>query len=70
MIDFYENQMIKVLFVCLGNICRSPMAEGIFNAKIKDLGLEKAIQLKHKKIKTKVFNKEELKKFEVDNLEY
>ena len=23
--------MIKVLFVCLGNICRSPMAEGIFN---------------------------------------
>ena len=36
--------MIKVLFVCLGNICRSPMAEGIFNAKIKDLGLEKSIK--------------------------
>jgi len=32
--------------------------------------LEKAIQLKHKKINAKVFNKEELKKFEVDNLEY
>jgi len=32
--------------------------------------LEKAIQLKHKKIKAKVFKKEELKKFEVDNLEY
>jgi protein-tyrosine-phosphatase len=43
-IDFYENLMIKVLFVCLGNICRSPMAEGIFNAKIKGLGLEKTIQ--------------------------
>ena len=35
--------MIKVLFVCLGNICRSPLAEGIFNAKIKALGLEKSI---------------------------
>ncbi|TDQ17578.1 protein tyrosine phosphatase [Algoriphagus boseongensis] len=32
--------MIKVLFVCLGNICRSPLAEAIFNHKIKNLGLE------------------------------
>ncbi|WP_111670963.1 low molecular weight protein-tyrosine-phosphatase [Algoriphagus litoralis] len=32
--------MIKVLFVCLGNICRSPLAEAIFNHKIKDLGLD------------------------------
>jgi len=23
--------MISILFVCLGNICRSPMAEGVFN---------------------------------------
>jgi len=30
----------KILFVCLGNICRSPAAEGIFNQKIKDRGLE------------------------------
>lgn len=29
----------KVLFVCLGNICRSPLAEGIFNHKIQQLGL-------------------------------
>jgi len=35
--------MIKVLFVCLGNICRSPLAEAIFNQKIKDLGLEKEV---------------------------
>jgi protein-tyrosine phosphatase len=32
--------MIKVLFVCLGNICRSPLAEAIFNKKIKAMGLE------------------------------
>lgn len=31
--------MIKVLFVCLGNICRSPMAEGIFLNKLKERGL-------------------------------
>ncbi len=26
--------MIRVLFVCMGNICRSPTAEGIFRAEI------------------------------------
>jgi len=30
----------KILFVCLGNICRSPAAEGIFMKKIKDRELE------------------------------
>ena len=30
----------KILFVCLGNICRSPAAEGVFNQKIKDRDLE------------------------------
>ncbi len=29
---------IKVLFVCLGNICRSPLAEAIFNHKVEKLG--------------------------------
>lgn len=27
----YFARMIRVLFVCLGNICRSPLAEGVFN---------------------------------------
>jgi protein-tyrosine phosphatase len=31
--------MISVLFVCLGNICRSPLAEGVFRHKAESLGL-------------------------------
>lgn len=31
---------INLLFVCLGNICRSPAAEGIIKKMIKDEGLE------------------------------
>jgi protein-tyrosine phosphatase len=31
--------MIKVLFVCLGNICRSPLAEGIFRKLVDENGL-------------------------------
>ncbi len=30
---------INVTFVCLGNICRSPMAEGIFLDKVEKAGL-------------------------------
>ena len=30
----------KILFVCLGNICRSPAAEGIFKQKIKERDLD------------------------------
>jgi protein-tyrosine phosphatase len=33
--------MYKVLFVCLGNICRSPLAEAIFKHKVQDRGLSK-----------------------------
>ena len=31
--------MIKVLFVCTGNICRSPTAEGVFRALVEAEGL-------------------------------
>jgi protein-tyrosine phosphatase len=31
-------QQIKVLFVCMGNICRSPTAEGVFRHLIKEQG--------------------------------
>ncbi len=30
---------IKILFVCLGNICRSPTAHGVFEHKVEELGL-------------------------------
>lgn len=32
--------MIKILFVCLGNICRSPLAEAVFAKKVKESKLE------------------------------
>lgn len=35
-----ESTRQRVLFVCLGNICRSPLAEGIFCRLVADRGLE------------------------------
>jgi protein-tyrosine phosphatase len=32
--------VIKVIFVCLGNICRSPLGEGIFRELVKEKGWE------------------------------
>ncbi|MEO0932762.1 MAG: low molecular weight phosphotyrosine protein phosphatase, partial [Cyanobacteria bacterium J06641_2] len=34
----------KVLFVCLGNICRSPTAENVMNHLIEKAGLSNSIQ--------------------------
>lgn len=31
---------MKILMICLGNICRSPLAEGILDMKIKERGLD------------------------------
>jgi protein tyrosine phosphatase len=36
---------MKVLFVCLGNICRSPTAEGVFRHKVREAGLEDRIEI-------------------------
>ena len=38
--------MIKIMFVCLGNICRSPMAEFIFKDMINKKGLSKEFIIK------------------------
>ena len=36
---------LNVLFVCLGNICRSPMAEAVFRHKVMEAGLEEEITI-------------------------
>jgi len=37
--------MIKVLFVCMGNICRSPTAEGVFSRLVEERGLEDRVSV-------------------------
>jgi protein-tyrosine phosphatase len=34
---------IKVLFVCMGNICRSPTAEGVFTKRLREEGLAERV---------------------------
>jgi len=37
--------MIKILFICMGNICRSPTAHGVFRKMVADKGLEDKISV-------------------------
>ena len=37
--------LVKVLFVCLGNICRSPTAEGVFRKLVREAGLSDEIKI-------------------------
>ncbi|WP_233646200.1 low molecular weight protein-tyrosine-phosphatase [Streptomyces sp. BSE6.1] len=34
----------RVCFVCTGNICRSPMAEAVFHARVADAGLDDLVE--------------------------
>lgn len=40
-----ESVPIRVLFVCMGNICRSPTAEVVFRAQVKRCNLDQHIQI-------------------------
>jgi protein-tyrosine phosphatase len=40
-----KQNMPSVLFVCMGNICRSPMAEGIFRREITKAGLQDQVMI-------------------------
>ena len=40
-----KNELMRVLFICHGNICRSPMAECIFKELVKERGLENAFRI-------------------------
>ena len=37
--------LVKVLFVCLGNICRSPTAEGVFRKLVREARLSDEIKI-------------------------
>jgi protein-tyrosine phosphatase len=36
---------VRILFVCLGNICRSPTAEGVMRHLVREQGLEGSIEV-------------------------
>jgi protein-tyrosine phosphatase len=38
-------ESVKVLFVCMGNICRSPMAEGVFRRHIETAGYADRVEI-------------------------
>jgi len=40
-----RHALINVLFVCLGNICRSPMADGVFQNMVAEAGLSAQIHV-------------------------
>lgn len=41
----HATDSVAVLFVCMGNICRSPTAEGVFRRKVHEAGLEGRVHI-------------------------
>jgi protein-tyrosine phosphatase len=41
----HDHPPFRVLFVCMGNICRSPAAEIVFRQQVGDAGLDQAIHI-------------------------
>ena len=39
-----KNKKTRVLFVCMGNICRSPTAEAVFRRALEQRGLDKNVE--------------------------
>ncbi|HRR07347.1 MAG TPA: low molecular weight protein-tyrosine-phosphatase [Rhodothermales bacterium] len=35
----------RIVFICLGNICRSPLAEGVFRHLVREAGLEERFEI-------------------------
>lgn len=44
-IDVPDDRPFRVVVVCLGNICRSPMAAAVFRARFADAGLADAVEI-------------------------
>jgi protein-tyrosine phosphatase len=40
-----NNFKVRILFVCMGNICRSPAAEGVFRRMVEDAGLDELFEI-------------------------
>ena len=40
-----SNEKLSILFVCMGNICRSPTAEGVFRHHVDAAGLTDHIEI-------------------------
>ena len=40
-----QRKKVNILFVCMGNICRSPTAEGVFRKLVSDAGRDAEFQV-------------------------